>query len=74
MSAFFVNDSEIIQRYHDEGIDYYQHSNNYWMRKGNREAEIYANSFSMIAQDNKSSCTFMSKYFPSTWNHFKQTL
>ena len=21
-----------------------------------------------------SSCTFMSKYFPSTWNHFKQTL
>ena len=74
MSAYFKNDPEIIQRYWDEGIDYYQHDNNYWSMPGNREAEIYANSFSMSAQDNKASCEFMQKHFPNTWEEFKKTL
>ncbi len=74
MSAYFKNDPEIIQRYWDEGIDYYQHDNNYWLMPGNREAEIYANSFSMSAQDNKASCEFMQKHFPNTWEEFKKTL
>lgn len=74
MSAYFNNDPEIIQRYWDEGIDYYQHDNNYWLMPGNREAEIYANSFSMSAQDNKASCEFMQKHFPNTWEEFRKTL
>lgn len=74
LSAFFKNDPEIIQRYREEGAAYYQHSNTYWSRQGNCEAEIYANSFSMSAQDNKASCEFMEKYFPNTWEQFKSTL
>lgn len=74
MSAYFKNDPEVVQRYFDEGIDYYQHDNSYWSGYGNREAEIYANSFSMAAQDNKASCEFMKQHFPNTWEQFKKTL
>lgn len=74
MSAYFKNDPAIIERYYNEGIPYYQHDNVYWSTKGNCEAEIYANSFSMDAQDNKASCVFMEKYFPNTWEQFKKTL
>lgn len=74
MSAYFKNDPEVVQRYFDEGIDYYQHDNSYWLRHGNREAEIYANSFGMMAQDNKASCEFMERYFPNTWEQFKKML
>lgn len=74
MSAYFKNDPEIVQRYFDEGIDYYQHDNSYWSGHRNREAEIYANSFSMAAQDNKASCEFMQHHFPNTWEQFKKTL
>ncbi len=74
MSAFFKNDPEVVQRYCDEGIDYYQHDNGYWTMSGNREAEIYANSFSMDAQNNKASCEFMEKHFPNTWEQYKKTL
>lgn len=74
LSAYFENDPEIVQRYWDEGVDYYQHANSYWAEAGNREAEIYANSFSMSVQDNKASCEFMKKHFPNTWNCFINTL
>lgn len=74
LSAFFVNDPEIVDRYRWEGIPYYRHEDDYWRNRGNREAEIYANSFSMLAQDNQDSCQFMQKYFPETWNQFKKTL
>ncbi len=74
MSAYFRNDPEIVQRYWDEGVDYYSHRNEYWDRSGNREAEIYANAFSMMAQDNEASCEFMKKYFPKTWEQFRKTL
>ena len=74
MSAYFKNDPEVVQRYFDEGIDYYQHDNSYWSRHGSREAEIYANSFSMMAQDNKASCEFMERYFQNTWKQFKKML
>lgn len=74
MSAYFKNDPEVMQRYNDEGIDYYQHDNIYWSGYGNREAEIYANSFSIAAQDNKASCEFMKQHFPHTWEQFKKTL
>lgn len=74
MSAYFKNDPEVVQRYYDEGIDYYQHDDSYWSGYGNREAEIYANSFSMAAQDNKASCEFMKQHFPNTWEQFKKTL
>lgn len=74
MSAYFQNDSEIMKRYTSEGIAYYGHDNDYWKIFGTREAEIYANSFSMSAQNNKASCEFMKKYFPHTWEQFKQSL
>lgn len=74
ISAYFKNDPEIIKRYSDEGIAYYGHDNDYWSISGTREAEIYANSFSMSAQNNESSCEFMKKYFPHTWEQFNQSL
>lgn len=74
MSAYFKNDPEVVKRYWDEGVDYYQHNDYYWSRPGNREAEVYANCFSMAAQDNKDSCEFMQRHFPNTWDQFNKTL
>jgi hypothetical protein len=74
LSAYFKNAPEIIQRYDDEGISYYQHENSYWGYPGKCEAEIYANMFSMSAQGHKESCEFMAKYFPNTWAQFNNTL
>ena len=74
ISAFFRNDPEIIKRYTSEGISYYGHDNNYWEAFGTREVEIYANLFSISAQNNRESCEFMKKHFPHTWEQFKQTL
>lgn len=74
MSAYFQNDPEIMKRYTSEGIAYYGHDNDYWATFGTREAEIYANSFSMSAQNNEASCEFMKKYFPYTWEQFKLSL
>ena len=74
LSSYFKNDPEIISRYRQEGVSYYQHDNDYWSYSGNREAEVYANSFSMYAQNNKASCEFMQKHFPNTWEQFKSTL
>ena len=73
MSAFFRNDPEIVRRYLYEGVAYYQHDNRYWDWRGNREAEVYANCFSMSAQNNQASCRFMQRYFPRTWERFKKT-
>ena len=74
LSSYFKNDPEVIRRYDQEGVSYYHHDNEYWSKSGNREAEIYANNFSMYAQDNKASCEFMQKHFPNTWEQFKSTL
>lgn len=74
MSAYFRNDPEIIKRYTSEGIAPYGHENDYWAKFGTREAEIYANSFSMSAQNNEASCEFMKKHFPYTWEQFVRTL
>ena len=76
MDFFFEskNDPEIIKRYTSEGIAPYGHENDYWAKFGTREAEIYANSFSMSAQNNEASCEFMKKHFPYTWEQFVRTL
>lgn len=74
LSACFRNDEEIKKRYFNEGVAYYRHENDYWAKAGNREAELYANSFSMMAQRNEASCNFMERYFPNIWKQFKETL
>lgn len=74
LSACFRNDEEIMKRYFNEGVDYYRHKNDYWAIAGNREAELYANLFSMMAQRNEDSCNFMEWYFPNIWKQFKETL
>ena len=74
LSAFFKNDPEIAAKFDNENVAYFKHENDYWSKSGNREAEIYANCFSIVARNNKSSCEFMEKYFPNTWNEFKNTI
>lgn len=74
LSAAFQNDSEIMDEYENRGISYYYHTDDYWKGENNREAEIYANSFSMYTSGTKESCDFMEKYFPNTWDSFKSNL
>ena len=74
LSAFFVNDSTIIQRYEAEGFPCFGHTNEYWARPGTREAEVFANSFSVLVQDNSDSCAFIKNYFPSTWGQLMNIL
>lgn len=74
LSAVFQNDTEIMDEYENRGISYYYHTNDYWKSENNREAEIYANSFSMYTSGTKESCDFMEKYFPNTWDSFKSSL
>jgi len=74
LSAFFCNDLDIIQKYQDEKTVYYFHDNNYWSTYGNRESEIFANFFSMTAQNLEDSCNFIKNHFPSTYNMFSKSL
>ena len=74
LSAYFKNDSEIMDRYYDEGKRYFGHENEYWNKSGKREAEIYANSFSICASGNEASNSFMKTHFSETWNSFYKSL
>ncbi len=74
LSAFFVNDPAVMQRYEAEGFSCFGHTNEYWSRPGAREAEVFANSFSVAAQDNGDSCAFMKTYFSNTWEQMMKTL
>lgn len=74
LSAFFVNNPEVMQRYAGEGLSYFGHNNEYWARPGAREAEVFANAFSVAAQDNSDSCTFMKTYFSNTWEQMMKIL
>lgn len=74
LSAFFRNDPTIRERFDEEGIDFYGHWTEYWDRAGAKECEIFANCFSMFAQNNTESCAFMAKYFPNTWAQFLSSL
>lgn len=74
LSAFFNNDPAIIQRYEAEGFPCFGHTNKYWARPGTREAEVFANSFSVLVQDNSDSCAFLKNYFSSTWGQLMNIL
>lgn len=70
ISAVFVNDPEIVQRFHEEGVPYYQHSNEYWADPFAREAEIYANNGAVRCSDERISKNFLERYFSNTYNQF----
>lgn len=70
ISAVFVNDPEIVQRFHEEGVPYYQHSNEYWADPFTREAEIYANNGAVRCSDERISKNFLERYFSNTYNQF----
>ena len=70
ISAVFVNDPEIVQRFHEEGVPYYQHSNEYWADPFSREAEIYANNGAVRCSDERISKNFLERYFSNTYNQF----
>lgn len=74
LSAFFVNAPAVMQRYEAEGFSCFGHTGEYWSRPGAREAEVFANSFSVAAQDNSDSCAFIKNYFPNTWEQMMNTL
>lgn len=76
LSGSFKNDSRIIDRYYNEGIDYYHHKNSYWDGTAGptyaRERETFANLFSMYSGSRRNqSISFMEKYYPSTISNFK---
>ena len=74
LSSFFVNKPEVSDRFDSGGVSYYMHPTEYWYNYGNREAEVFANCFSMYASNEMASCEFMKTYFPNTWNSFVEGL
>ena len=76
LSGSFKNDPRILDRYYNEGADYYQHENSYWDGTAGptyaRERETFANLFSMYSGSGRNqSISFMEKYYPSTTSNFK---
>lgn len=74
LSAFFNNASAVKQRYEAMGISGGRHDNGYWCIPGKREAEVFADLFSIVAQNNSDSCNFIKNYFPNTWKQFMTIL
>lgn len=74
LSAFFMNHPDIQQKFNNEAILNYGHDDEYWALSGNRECEVFANIFSMVAQCNTESCEFIKAYFPDTWNRVMNIL
>lgn len=70
ISAVFVNDPEIVQRFYEEGVPYNQHRNEYWADPFSREAEIYANNGAVRCSDERISKNFLERYFSNTYNQF----
>ena len=66
LSALFQNDQEIEERFYNEGVPYYQHSNDYWNSGRNRENEIFANSFSIRTNGDSTSIGFMNNFMPNS--------
>ena len=69
-----MNHPDIQQKFYDEAINSYGHSNEYWAHPGARECEVFANIFSMAAQGNTVSCEFIKAYFPNTWDQVMDIL
>lgn len=74
LSAAFLNDRGVIDTFNNAGIAYYGHRDEYWTRSGNREAEMFANCFSIYSSGTTESCSFMNQYFPNTWNTMIRSL
>lgn len=70
LSAVFVNDPEIIQRFNAEGVAYYYHNDEYWSEPYNREAEIYADMGAVRCFDERISKNFLKRYFPNIYNAY----
>ena len=73
-SAAFKNSATVMEGYQNRGISYYGHYNDYWELTGKREAELYANSFSIYASNTRESKAFMERYFPNVWGAMKKSL
>lgn len=76
LSGFFENDPKIKQRYSDEFIGYWCHSNDYWSGVNGplnaKGKETFANLFSIYSTQNRQdSIAFLEKYFPTTTSSFK---
>jgi len=74
LSALFQNDPEIKERFDNEGVPCYQHSNDYWDSGHNRENEIFANNFSIQANGDSASMAFLDNYMPNTTTSFNSLI
>ena len=75
LSGTFNNDYGIMDRYKQEGADYWNHSNDYWNAGPAfaRERETFANMFSVYSANGRNdSIAFLEKYYPSTTAQFKK--
>ena len=73
LSALFNNCPDIQQRFRDEGVPYYGHfpdssGRNYWDSPGRVGAEIFANNFSIRANNDPFDTHFLNTHFPNTTN------
>ena len=77
LSGMFLNDEDIMDRYDEEGVSYYMHSNEYWTN-GPKNAigkELFANMFRIYSDPSRTdSVAFVEKYFPNASAQFKREL
>lgn len=74
LSATSYNDRLVIDAYYMEGLSFYQHDNEYWSYKKNRENEVFANLFAIYSNNDEETIRFISKNFPNTDKVFKNLL
>ena len=74
LSALFQNDMEIKARFANEGVPFYGHSDDYWNNGLNRENEIFANNFSIQANNDAVSMAFLNNHMPNSTASFNNLI
>lgn len=74
LSSMGMNNADVVKRYWDEGVPYYQHSTEYLCYKNRRQNEIYANMMACRAENNQETLDFLKKYFPHTYEETMKSM
>lgn len=74
LSSMGMNNADVVKRYWDEGVPYYQHSTEYLCYKNRRQNEIYADMMACRAENNQETLDFLKKYFPHTYEETMKSM
>lgn len=78
LSGMFLNDTQVIKAYHEQGLCFYGHDTSYWFESTGPECavnrEIFANMFAIYAENNADCVRFIQKWFPNTTVRMKRVI